>query len=330
MAPATERHHETLFDLEMRGDTLLASKARAATNAAVQQHGVLTRRQVLDLGYSDSAIGRLVATGRWERLYRGVYLIVPPTDALRTRLVAIALRTPGQTWVSHRSAAALWKILPPNGNRIEITTSGNDRDRTIRVHRVTTLDAADRATLEGVPITGVERTLFDLSGVVAANDLEGAVSEALRLRLTGISRLRERVDALSSPGRRGGPLLRRILDEWACSRPAESALEIAFGRLVRQHGLPRGVRQFEVRASGRFVARVDVAYPKQMLAVELDGYRWHAGADRWRADLARRNLLTQLGWRVIHLTWQDVRSNPEETAGLVREALGICNHASVT
>lgn len=301
---------------------MLASKARAATGAAIRQHGVLARRQALDIGYSDSAIGRLIGTGRWQRLYRGVYQVVPPTDSLRARLVAIALRAPGRTWISHRSAAALWGILPDRGNLIEVTTSASLRDRTIRVHRVASLDPLDRAELDSVPVTGVERTLVDLAAVVPRTVLEGAVSEALRQRLTHVERLLERAEALSRPGRRGAPVLRKMLDEWAGSRPAESALEIAFARLLKQQGLPPGVRQLEVRERGRFVARVDVGYPFEKVAVELDGYRWHGGAGRWRADLARRNLLTKLGWRVIHLTWADVQSNPEETAALLREALG--------
>ena len=330
VAPATEHPLATVCDPLVRGDSVLASKARAATSAAIRQHGVLTRRQVLDLGYSDSAIGRLIGTGRWQRLYRGVYLIVPPTDSLRARLIAIALRVPGRTWISHGSAAALWEILPDSGNPIEVTTCGNLKDTTLRVHRVAALDVVDRAVLEGVPVTGVERTLIDLAGVVRRTVLEGAVSEALRLRLTDVNRLRKRAEALSCPGRRGAPLLRKMLDEWAGSRAAESALELAFGRLSRQQGLPPGVRQFEVRERGRFVARVDVAYPSEKLAVELDGYRWHGGAGRWRADLARRNLLTKLGWRVVHLTWQDVRSSPEEVAALLRDALGTGNQASAS
>ncbi|MGH2727306.1 MAG: DUF559 domain-containing protein, partial [Actinomycetota bacterium] len=54
-------------------------------------------------------------------------------------------------------------------------------------------------------------------------------------------------------------------------------------------------------------------YPDKLLAVEVDGYRWHSGRIRWQRDLTRRNELTRLGWRVIHVTADDLARRPNET-----------------
>ena len=41
--------------------------------------------------------------------------------------------------------------------------------------------------------------------------------------------------------------------------------------------LPMPVFQYEVRHDGRFVARVDAAYPEQRIAIEYDSYEYHLG-----------------------------------------------------
>ena len=41
------------------------------------QHGVLGRRQALELGLPSDSIETLLRTGRWLRMYRGVYATIP-------------------------------------------------------------------------------------------------------------------------------------------------------------------------------------------------------------------------------------------------------------
>ncbi|HEX2057284.1 MAG TPA: DUF559 domain-containing protein [Actinomycetota bacterium] len=82
-------------------------------------------------------------------------------------------------------------------------------------------------------------------------------------------------------------------------------------------GLPRPVRQHRITDNGKLVARVDFAYPDSLVAVEVDGYRWHSGRRAWsrdltRRDLTRRNRLTSLGWRVLHVTHDDLMERPNE------------------
>jgi very-short-patch-repair endonuclease len=84
--------------------------------------------------------------------------------------------------------------------------------------------------------------------------------------------------------------------------------------------LPEPETQYPVYEHGRVIARLDLAYPDRKLAIEADGYRWHAGRARWQSDLARRNRLTALGWRIIHVTWSDLRDRPDEVVERVRRA----------
>ncbi|MBS1880963.1 MAG: type IV toxin-antitoxin system AbiEi family antitoxin domain-containing protein, partial [Actinobacteria bacterium] len=52
-----------------------AARSRAAWRLARAQHGVLTRENLLALGFSPEAIKHRVRSGRLHRVYRGVYAV---------------------------------------------------------------------------------------------------------------------------------------------------------------------------------------------------------------------------------------------------------------
>ena len=79
--------------------------------------------------------------------------------------------------------------------------------------------------------------------------------------------------------------------------------------LIGASGLPAPVAQFRVLDGGRFVARVDFAWPRQRVAVEYDGL-WHGDPRQFAADRARLNRLTAAGWRVVFVTAADLRDPP--------------------
>jgi very-short-patch-repair endonuclease len=69
------------------------------------------------------------------------------------------------------------------------------------------------------------------------------------------------------------------------------------------------------------MARVDFAYSRQKIAIELDGYAYHHGKGRWQSDLTRRNALARLGWRVMHISHNELVRNPGRVIELIRDAL---------
>lgn len=105
---------------------------------------------------------------------------------------------------------------------------------------------------------------------------------------------------------------------WA-DRRAESPPESLVRVQLRRRGLV-AVPQHVVRDSrGGFVARVDLAFPEQRVAVEHDG-AWHAEPAQFARDRARLNRLLAAGWRVVHVTAADLRS-PDAVAARVTAAL---------
>lgn len=86
-----------------------------------------------------------------------MYLVGPLTGPLTYEMSAVLACGPGAV-LSHRSAAALWRISPAWRGPIDVTVAGSHprSRRGVRVHRSRSLEATRR---ERVPLTAPARTL---------------------------------------------------------------------------------------------------------------------------------------------------------------------------
>lgn len=93
----------------------------------------------------------------------------------------------------------------------------------------------------------------------------------------------------------------------------ESELERLFHRnVVKPGSLPHPAFQFRIYDGREFVARRDFVYPHELVAIEVDGWRFHAGMKAWQHDLETDNRLVALGWVVLRFTWDDITRRPED------------------
>ena len=284
---------------------------------AQRQHGLVTREQILGAGLSPRSLGRRLASGHLSIVRPGVYRVSGSSASPEQRILAACLW--GEGVASHRTAASLWRLDGIEPDQLEITTHRRVRSPGIKVYR-RGLPAEHVTQIGEIPVTTVPRTLFDLGSVADIATLEAAVTDALRRRRTTLARLQSCLDQAGGKGRPGGSMLRSILEALG-DQPVESVLELKLLRLLRRHGLPEPICQFDIRKGNLVIARVDFAYPQLRLAVEADGFRYHSGPGSWERDLARRNALTALGWHVIHVSWRDLKARPERVAEVVRHAL---------
>ena len=287
---------------------------------AAVQYGVLSREQALAAGLSKRAIGRRLASGYWRLSQPGVYVARTVPSSWNQRLVSAILCGGPTALASHRSAAALRRLDGIEEGAIEISVKAGRRIRGAVVHRRRATDDPEVVVVDGIPATGIERTLLDLAAVVSPRRAGLALDDALRQKLTSLEAMRELV---SGPkGRVGTRMLKKLLDS-RDQRDAqlESRLESAMLRLLRRHGLPLPVPQHPVVQDGKVVARLDFAYPALRLGIETDGYRWHGGAERWRRGLRRDNQLKLMGWTLLRFSWEDVHDRPEMVASQIRGAL---------
>lgn len=276
---------------------------------AAQQHGVVTRAQLTDLGLSDRAIDHRLDSGRVYRVHRGVYAVGHPRLTREGRWLAAVLALGDGAVLSHRSAAALWRIGTAERRPapLEVTAPRDAAPRPgIRAHR-SELDDAERTTRGGIPVTTPARTILDLAAVVGPRPLTRALEEAEALRLTRAAAVATLL--ARHPGRRGAANLRIVLARHdPAAGEARSELERRFLRLVRAAGLPPPSVNALVRIGGRTI-EADLAWPEQRVIVELDGRAWHDTRAAFERDRARDRMLQAAGWRVIRVTWAQLKSD---------------------
>ncbi len=177
------------------------------------------------------------------------------------------------------------------------------------VHETKAFDSVDAMVIEGIPVTTPERTLLDLGAVCHVSIVEMALDAAEKRALVTLDSVRAAVRRLGRSGRNGVGTLRRLLDARSPDRkPTESEMETLMLQVIRRNGLPEPVTQFEIRRAGRFVARVDAAYPEWHIAIEYDSYEYHAGPKARDKDNARRNLIVGAGWLPVSATAEDLRA----------------------
>ena len=284
-----------------------------ADRLAGRQHGVVTRRQLLEAGVAGGVIDRRLAAGRLKPLFRGVYLVGPVLPPIAREMAACLACGPSAV-VSHRTAAALWGMV--DGPRIRefhvSVRKGHPRRPGIIPHRSAALQSDETTVHERVPITTPARTVYDLVGREPARVLERAVSEAVAsgLMTTGeVSGLVRRYAA-----RPGGHLLREILGEQG-PRFTRSAAEVRFLGLIERSRLP--VPMVNAPVAGY---EVDFYWPTDRLVVEVDGFAYHSSRQAFERDRIRDGDLSGAGLRVIRVTWRQLVDEPLAVAA----RLGAC------
>jgi very-short-patch-repair endonuclease len=271
---------------------------------AVRQHGAVALAQALALGLSNRQVRHRLEAGRHVLLRPGV---VAPAGAPPTWLqiaMAATLAAGEGAVLSHASAAALRDLSVRDGEQIEISNVRARQHRLagITAHRFVVLEP-DRTTYQGIPVTTVARTIVDLSGRLGADALGRLLDEALRRRLVTIDSVVECLGRLApAPGRRPSVVERVLAQRGADFDPGHSAFESRVLRALAAGGLPRPVVQHRLTVAGRRY-RIDLAYPSERIAIELDGYEHHAGRSAFDADRARGNDIVGEGYALLRFTW---------------------------
>jgi len=226
--------------------------------------------------------------------------------------------------LSHRSAARLWRLLPPAAEVIDVICPP---DRIVRrkgiVNHSFRLEDDEWLVRDGIPVTSPFRTIFDLAAVAGRREVERAFHEAEAREVTdrvSLPRLLERY-----PGRRGSKNLRAMLE---AGRPADitrNDFEEAFVALVDRYGLPRPRMNADLAIRGRFF-EIDALWKRERVAVELDSRGIHGTRKKFESDRQRDRVLVAEGWRTMRVTWRQLQEEPAAIAEDLKKALGQGHH----
>jgi Transcriptional regulator, AbiEi antitoxin len=272
---------------------------RTVGEFAAAHHGLVSLRELRDLDVGYEQIRRRVNSGRWHRLYDGVYRLAGAPTTWKSELLAACWAGGASAVASHGSAAALLDLPGGRTDTAEITCPRWRRGQEVGplVHESKAIDPTDCQAVDNIPVTSAELTL---------------TYESTRALLKRRARR----------GRNGAGVLRKILDERAPERPVpESPMETRLLWLLRQLGFPPPIPQYEVWYQGEFIGRLDAAYPQRRVGLELQSYEHHAGKLALERDNARRRKFKSIGWEIVEVTAADLRNRGRLLAPTVRIAL---------
>jgi hypothetical protein len=310
----------------MSRKTRLAQRDERLWKLAARQHGVVSRRQMRALGWSDDRIDHAVRVGRLHRTFRGAYGLGHPHQDERSRLMAAVLACGKGAVISHRSAAALLGLLDKGPVVIDVIappSRGRGIDG-IYLHRVRPPRLEETGTMHGIPCTSPARTLVDLAGVVGKRTLRSAFERAAaRRRMLDIPAIERSID----PRRRGMKVLGKLIDEWRGAAPLlgrrgklKSPLEAKVLPLLVQRDLPPPLFNAPVDIAKGCI-EVDFLWPEQRFALEADSRDFHGTAVAFERDRWRDRELMRAGYSVLRVTSREAEREAGAVAATVAARL---------
>jgi very-short-patch-repair endonuclease len=290
----------------------MTPKTRQVWRLVRRQHGVISRRQLLALGFTPDAIKHRVSIGRLHRVRRGVYVVGRPAVNDKGRWMAAVLTCDSGAVLSHSSAAALWRIGVEERSEIELSLPSQSHREVpgLRFHRRPSLNPDRDLTREyGIPCTTPVQTLIDMSLRLDRAAVERMINGADKYNLTHPPQLREALE--EREGEPGVAQLRFILDR-RTFRLTKEELERRFLPLARKAGLPTPL-------TGQFVNEfeVDFYWPDLDLVVETDGLRYHRTPAEQARDRLRDQSHTAAGLTPLRFTHEQVRYEPEHVLAVL-------------
>jgi very-short-patch-repair endonuclease len=284
---------------------------------AGRQDNLITWEQLVRVGVGRRAVARRVESGRWQRIHKAVYLIGPALPTLSAKARAAVLTCGHGAALSHRTAAVMWKLLPISPEpELHVMVAGRNPGVKpgIRIHRVAELPEDELAVRQGIPLTTPARTICDLAATEPLRDLESALAEARIHRLATDRQITKVIHR--APTRPGAPTIRTLLEQEDDSGYTRSKAERLLRDLIAKADLERPL--FNEPVLG-FV--VDALWPRQRVIVEVDGYTYHQHRAAFERDRRRDQQLTAAGYRVIRITWIQLRDRPIETIAAIVKTL---------
>lgn len=296
--PNEHAHHDELVQKEPRlGD----------------EHGLFLRSEALAAGLTD----RDLLSSEYVRVLHGVYAHagVALTHELRCR--AAARHLPADAVITGSSAATLHGVpLADFADPVEALVPrklGMHRRYGLRCTAVRTHDFESTAW-SGIRLAYPPRVAFDL---LKGRSMSTAVARCDALLHAGLLTMDDIAAFLV--GRRDhrvSTARARLshLDARAESIP-ESVLRVELA-LRGLHPVP----QVRVHDRRGVLARVDLGFEAERVAVEYDGH-WHGDAARFWRDQQRLDALRRAGWTVVVVTAQVLREDVDGVVEQVRAAL---------
>jgi hypothetical protein len=302
--------------------------------------GVSLRRVAVEDGVHASTWSRHVERARWARPYEGVAIAPWASDEDRTTVAAVALAHGGAAggatarWLHGRGprprelevviphARAVRRVVaaPPRPARADAegpealraeraaAVAAREADRWLRrcrkvaVHRCRWLTLGDVLDLAGVPTLSPTATALSLAAS-APDEVRSYLVDARHAGQLQLDDVQERTDAV--PRFRGRHLLLAALVALQ-DRSPESPFHDQVLTVVQQRGYRPLTTPLHLETPHGRALAPDIPIPDWMVALELDGDRFHRDREARRRDRNRLAAYASVPWVPLvidHRTW---------------------------
>lgn len=281
-----------------------------------RHHGIITASALRPLGYSATAVKKLVRHGVLELVLPGAYHQRGRPLTTHGRWAAVCAAHPslviagpsaGRLWQFRRvpveaRVASLGELVEPV-HVIAPPASNPTVERWVKVYRTSAIEPSRDVHVrsDGIRVTGRARTALDLARWVGGVDLVSIIEQAMRDGALDIEAMRAVAVDWRSPRRRWIDDYLRALDRVLPGRAADSHLEVLLGNGLAAAGVTGLVRQFAIDLDGFGRVRFDLAVPVSRWAIEVDGHPTHHDASGRRRDEARDRAAQRHGWTVTRI-----------------------------
>jgi very-short-patch-repair endonuclease len=283
-----------------------------------RQAGVVTLAQAVAAGMSAATVQRRVREGRWSRLHPRVYLVGGHRPTPEARIRAAWLWAGPDAIVAGPAAAHWHHMLDQAPAIVDLTVPALSKPRPqpgIRLSRrdLYGSDVTEPTEARGGGIRVAAPPFAALETAVALRDGSTFLDRALQkhVRFPALYRCFCR-----NMGRTGSSTAGQLLV--AAADRADSAAERLLVSLLREAGLAGWVLGHPL---GPY--KIDLAFPAQRVAIEVDGWAWHVDPERFRHDRRKGNYVTRCGWDLLRFTWHGLHDQPAAAVSEIRETLAI-------
>jgi hypothetical protein len=289
---------------------------------ATRQYGVVTHAQLNDLGYSDSAIKRAVASGRFHAWHHSVYAVGHQGLNPHGLCMAAVLFRGRGALISYQSAIWLWGFEKKLEIPVHVSARwrGHATQDAIGLHHCPALRDDDIAETERLPVTGVARTLLDYASEAKPFRLGRAIDQADRLELLDLAA----VDLITEEvrGHRGRTPLLQAMTIYREKGFTRSGGERRMLAALADVGVGRP-------AVNNFIEgyELDFYWEEERFAVELDSWEYHRGRRSFEEDRKRQEELAMAGIETIRITGTRLRREPRGVAMRIAAHLDRRRHA---
>jgi hypothetical protein len=285
---------------------------------AMRQLGLVTTRQLRDLGWTTDAVAHAARRGRLVAVRRGVWRTAGAPVSREQIWLAAVLAVPGSV-LSHGTAWAGWGLrYPPERDAVDLLVVRGRAPAAagVRCHRTIALPPSHLARIGVLPVTSVERTIVDACGLVSPAQLERTVMDAVRRRLTTLPQLARCLDEVPVSGRRASAPLRDLLaDRIPAWQPGDSDPEADVVEFLVKNRFPKPAQNVKVLVDGEQY-EVDIAWVDIRCGFERDSVQFHGDVFAFHRDRKKWRALRRAGWRVDPITSE---TTPEEILAIASE-----------